>query len=141
MDLSASVARQAQLTSRQGILVTGTQVGSIAALAHLQADDIILKVDELNKQKTPVEVILKEGRARILQEKIIREGNRLRELLTIAGSDDELDRLSSKIGQLKYLETALLPNAKSEEELDDVKRKIETIMSVIGQSENVETRA
>ena len=103
--------------------------------------DIILKVDELNKQKTPVEVILKEGRARILQEKIIREGNRLRELLTIAGSDDELDRLSSKIGQLKYLETALLPNAKSEEELDDVKRKIETIMSVIGQSENVETRA
>jgi serine protease Do len=45
VDLSESVVRRAQLPSKKGILVTGSQVGGIAANAHLANGDIVLKVD------------------------------------------------------------------------------------------------
>jgi S1-C subfamily serine protease len=46
VDLTENIVRQAQLPAKKGILVTGAQVGGIAANAHLQHSDIILKVDE-----------------------------------------------------------------------------------------------
>jgi serine protease Do len=45
-DLTPAVVRRAQLPSREGVLVTGVQVGSAAQEAGLNQGDIILKMDE-----------------------------------------------------------------------------------------------
>jgi len=45
VDLTASMVRRAQLPSKKGVLVTGSQNGGIAANARLQSGDIILSVD------------------------------------------------------------------------------------------------
>lgn len=45
VDLTESAVRKALLSSKKGILITGSQVGGIAANAHLQNGDIVLKVD------------------------------------------------------------------------------------------------
>ncbi len=45
VDLTPILARQAQLPLGRGVLVTGTQVGGIADSAHLDTNDIILRVD------------------------------------------------------------------------------------------------
>ncbi|MEK7793484.1 MAG: trypsin-like peptidase domain-containing protein [Candidatus Hydrogenedentota bacterium] len=44
-ELSGQSVRQAQLNSYDGVLVSGTQIGGIAARAGLQTGEIILKVD------------------------------------------------------------------------------------------------
>ncbi len=44
-ELTPAVVRRAQLESRKGLLVSGTQAGSIASNAHLKHGDIILEVD------------------------------------------------------------------------------------------------
>jgi serine protease Do len=46
VDLTENIVRRAQLPSKRGILVTGSQVGGIAANARLERGDIILKVDD-----------------------------------------------------------------------------------------------
>lgn len=45
VDVTPNIARQAQLPSMKGVVVTGCQPGGIAANARLQGGDIILKVD------------------------------------------------------------------------------------------------
>lgn len=45
VDLTESAVRKALLPSKKGILITGSQVGGIAANAHLQNGDIVLRVD------------------------------------------------------------------------------------------------
>ena len=44
-EVTPAVARRAQLPARQGILITGTQVGGLAANARLDRGDIVLEVD------------------------------------------------------------------------------------------------
>ncbi len=44
-EVTASVARQAQLATRSGVLVTGVETGSIADRGHLLQGDIILGID------------------------------------------------------------------------------------------------
>lgn len=44
-ELTPAIVRRAQLPSRQGVLVSGIQVGGLAASAELQRGDIILTVD------------------------------------------------------------------------------------------------
>ncbi len=44
-ELTPEIIRGAQLPSRQGIFVSGSQVGGIAANARLQGGDLILEVD------------------------------------------------------------------------------------------------
>jgi serine protease Do len=46
VDMNAAMVRRAQLPSKKGILITGSQNGGIAANARLQAGDIILSVDQ-----------------------------------------------------------------------------------------------
>lgn len=45
-DLSPEIVRRAQLAARQGILITGAQVGGIASDAGLLQGDILLKIDD-----------------------------------------------------------------------------------------------
>jgi len=44
--LTPEIVQQAQLDSNRGILVSGTQIGGLAANAELQRGDIILKIDD-----------------------------------------------------------------------------------------------
>lgn len=44
-EVTPAVARRAQLPARQGIMITGTQVGGLAATARLERSDIVLEVD------------------------------------------------------------------------------------------------
>ena len=44
-EVTPAIARRAQLPSTNGILVIGTQVGGIAANAHLKRGDVVLTVD------------------------------------------------------------------------------------------------
>jgi DNA primase len=97
------------------------------------AVDLILKAEEMNEQKTPVDVILSEGRARVLKEKANLEKTRLRTLLNLAKTDEEQGVLQSKIVELKQLETILLPGCTSEEDLNQLKAKVEDILRVSSQ--------
>jgi serine protease Do len=45
-ELTPDIVRAAQLTARKGVIVSGVQVGGIAANAHLDQGDIILKLDD-----------------------------------------------------------------------------------------------
>ncbi len=44
-ELTPAIVRRAQLPNRQGVFVSGTRVGGIAAIAGLRGGDIILRVD------------------------------------------------------------------------------------------------
>ncbi len=103
--------------------------------------DLILKVEELRKQKAPLEVMLNEGRARILRERLAREKSRLRSLMGLAGSENEQNSLGSKIIQLTQVETMLLPAAKTEDEITVLKRKVDEILGDSGQLQPLETTA
>jgi serine protease Do len=46
-DITPEIARRAQLATRHGILISGTQVGGLAAESGVQVGDIVLKVDDV----------------------------------------------------------------------------------------------
>ncbi len=103
--------------------------------------DLVLKVEEIRKQKAPVDVMLNDGRARILKERLVQATNRLRVLMGLAGSESEQNELSSKINQLLQLESSKLRSARTEDEISDVKRRIGEILEDTGQFKQLETRA
>jgi DNA primase len=89
--------------------------------------DVILKVDEITKQNLPREVILKEARARILQE-ILNDGqNKLRALLPTAATEEEQTQLQSKIIQVMQL-SQMLRSAETEDQLADLRRRIDSLL-------------
>lgn len=103
--------------------------------------DLILMVDEIRKQKAPVDVMLNEARARILKERLIQLKGRLRAHMSLAAGELEQNALGSKINQLLQLETFVLPSAKNEDELNEVRRKIQAILGDKGQEKQLETTA
>ncbi len=90
--------------------------------------DVIMKVEELTRQNSPREVILKEARARILKEIITEGQNRLRALLPTVSLDEDQAQLQSKIIQLKQLETQMLRCAQTDDELADFRRRIDSLL-------------
>ncbi len=90
--------------------------------------DVIMKVEELTRQNSPREVILKEARARILKEIITEGQNKLRALLPTVSLDEEQAQLQSKIIQLKQLETQMLRCAQTDDELADFRRRIDSLL-------------
>jgi hypothetical protein len=76
----------------------------------------------------PIEVLLRDVRARVLKERLGREKDRLRALLGTTTHDAQQSELSSKIVRLKQLETIALPAAQSEEQLSTVKAQIDEIL-------------
>lgn len=90
--------------------------------------DLILKADELKEQNFAVDVILKDGRARILKEKVTQEKNRLRGLLNSSTSDDEQKQIQSKIGGLMEVEAILLPKAQTDSDLSEIKVKVDRLL-------------
>ncbi|HEY9788829.1 MAG TPA: DNA primase [Candidatus Obscuribacterales bacterium] len=90
--------------------------------------DIILKLDELQRQNLPREVILKDNRARILQERLNQGKNRFRALLPTAASDEEQATLQSKIMSLQQLETQALRDAQTDDQIAEIRRKIDSLL-------------
>lgn len=103
--------------------------------------DLVLKVEEIRKQKAPVEVMLNEGRARILKERLIQAKNRLRVLMGLAGAESEQNDIGSKISKLLQLESAMLPAARSEDEINEIKRRMGEILGDKGQIQQLGTTA
>ncbi len=91
--------------------------------------DIILKVEEVSKQNLPREVILREARARIWQERLNQEKNKLRALLPKAQSEEQQIGLQSRIKLVMELEKNLLwSEIKTEDEFKDLKHKINALL-------------
>jgi hypothetical protein len=86
--------------------------------------EIIFKAEQIKEQNVPISALLRDTRARVMQERLSIEKDRLRVLLGINKNDGEQSELSSKIVKLKRLETIILPAARSEEELNNVKDQI-----------------
>lgn len=103
--------------------------------------DLVLKVEEIRKQKAPIGIMLNENRARVLKERLIRAKNQLRGLMGLVGSESEQSALSSKISQLLQLESSTLLSARTEDEINEVKRRISEILSDKGQFKQLETTA
>ncbi len=88
--------------------------------------EIILKVDELKKQNSPVEILLKEFRRTLLKERLSRATIQIRSRFNSAQEEAEKEALQSKIIQLNSIKQDL-DRAESNEILDDLKRKIDDI--------------
>lgn len=89
--------------------------------------EIILKVEEMRKQDAPIEKLLLEFKARLLKEKLTRTLASVRFLLASAQNESEQELLQSRISQLNQFERVSLVSAGTLEELDELKRKIETV--------------
>lgn len=96
--------------------------------ANTRLSDLSSKVDEIKRQKLPTEVILKEARARLLHWRL-KEGidNRAVKMRQRPGEEEEM-KLQSTIFQLKRLQDQIPLNAMTDEELVDVKRKIDALL-------------
>ena len=89
--------------------------------------EVILRVDELKKQNSPVEILLTQFKGRLLKERLDRALSVMRASL-LASSENESDSLTlqSKIIQLRMIGESLL-SATSAAELDQLKEKIESL--------------
>lgn len=88
--------------------------------------DIIYKAEDFRKQKPPVQVVLKESRARILKERLDLLSAAVRKEMTSAdenGSDQST--LQSRMMELTKLEHEL-PKLESLEQIEEFKKKIDT---------------
>jgi DNA primase len=90
--------------------------------------DIILKLEEQEKQNLPREVILKDNKARILQEKLNQGKNKLRAGLLLADSDEEQAELQSKIMSLQLLEVQALRGAQTDDQMTEIRRQIDSLL-------------
>jgi DNA primase len=90
--------------------------------------DIIYKVEEIQRQNPPLEVILKEARARILLERLNIEKPKLRIRLQQATSEEEATDLQSRILRLKHLEQNELPAVQTQNDLEQVKLKVDALL-------------
>lgn len=90
--------------------------------------DIIYKVEEIQRQNPPLEVILKEARARILLERLNIEKPKLRIRLQQATSEEEATDLQSRILRLKHLEQQELPAVQTQSDLEQVKLKVDALL-------------
>ncbi len=91
--------------------------------------EIVLKAEEFRKQKPPVQVVLKESRARILKERLSLLITRMYGLLATSADVSDQTTLQSRIMELTQLETMVLPKVDSLEQIEELKRKIDAIAS------------
>ncbi len=96
---------------------------------RLPLTEIILKVEEIRKQNLPVGIVTNDYKGKILQERLTSAINRMRQMLGMTNDDGREADILSRIRELSRLKDVELLSAKTLEELDDLKRKIETIES------------
>lgn len=96
--------------------------------AKQQLWDLDRKVDEIRKQNLSTEVILKEARSRLLQERLNQAASSLHTRMRQSPGEEEEVRLQSRIMQLKKLQDSFYSNSRSELELDELKARIDAAL-------------
>ncbi len=91
--------------------------------------EIILKVEEIRKQNLPVGVVVKDCQAAILVERVTGLINELRQIVGKCNDDEQGTLVLGRIKELNLLNKVELVSAQTLEDLDGLKRKIETIES------------
>jgi DNA primase catalytic core len=89
--------------------------------------EIILKVEEIRKQNLPVSVVISDYKGKILLERLTSVINKMRQLLGMTNDDAAARDIMTKISELNQLNKVELLSAKTLEDLDDLKRKIEAV--------------
>jgi len=102
--------------------------------------EVILKVEEFRKQKVPVQVVLKESRARLLKERLTLLISRTRGQLASDVDESEATLLQGRIKELSTLDSTVLPKIETVEELEELKRKLDAIEDDHGSVNKTETR-
>ncbi len=96
--------------------------------AKQQLWDLDRKVEEIRKQNLATEVILKDARYRLLQERLNQALTTTRVRMRQQPGEEEEVRLSSRIGKLQKLQTAFYSNSRSEQELEELKAIIDAAL-------------
>lgn len=96
--------------------------------AKQQLWDLDRKVDEIRKQNLSTEVILKEARSRLLQERLNQATSNLWTRMRQSPGEEEEVRLQSRIMQLKKLQASFYSNSRSESELEELKARIDAAL-------------
>ncbi len=133
---------------KEAIEGIGTQFRTMEDLQHrlqdrlaLESDlsshltELILKVDEIKKQNLPLDVVLKDYRARMLKERLSTLLAELSSELKRSEDDAEQYQLQWKCRELRQLKEVEL---KTLEDINDLKRKIDSIEK--GESPKLETK-
>lgn len=89
--------------------------------------EIILKVEEIRKQDLPVQVVISDYKGKILLERLRTVINRMRQLLGMSNDDVQIEEIMTRINELNLLNKVELLSARTLEDLDDLKRKIEAV--------------
>lgn len=102
--------------------------------------DVIMKAEEIKKQKMPVSVVLMDYRARILKERLGLLKTAISSQLGRAENDSEAMALQSRIVELTQLDTVVLSKVETLEDIETVKHKLDAIESAQNQTTKMETR-
>ncbi len=89
--------------------------------------DILLKAEEIKKQKIPVSVLLLQSRVKLVKGRIAALTKKLRDQLTVVDKSDKNNLFQSKISELSRLERITLPTMNTMNEIDAIKQKIAEI--------------
>lgn len=89
--------------------------------------EIILKVEEIRKQNLPVSVVISDYKGKILLERLTGVINKMRHLLGMSNDDAQIKEIMMRINELNVLNKVELLSAKTLEDLDELKRKIEAV--------------
>ena len=89
--------------------------------------DILLKAEEIKKQKIPVSVLLLQSRVKLMRERIVALTKKLRDQLSAPDQPNQNSLFQSKISELNRLERITLPTVTTMNEIDTVKQKITEI--------------
>ncbi len=89
--------------------------------------EIILKVEEIRKQDLPVRVVISDYKGKILLERLKSVISKMRQLLGMSNDDVQIEEIMTRINELNLLNKVELLSARTLEDLDDLKRKIEAV--------------
>ncbi len=89
--------------------------------------DILLKAEEIKKQKISVPVLLLQSRVKLMRERIAALTKNLRDQLSLPDKSDKNNLFQSKISELNRLERITLPTVTTMNEVDALKLKIAEI--------------
>ncbi len=94
--------------------------------------EVILKAEEMRKQNAPVDVIIREARARLVKERL---GQIVKQLALLLGQlpedGDDLTLVQGKLAELTKLERNVLPFISNMSELGDLELKIDEVEASI----------
>lgn len=96
--------------------------------------EIVLKAEEIEKQKIPVNVLLLQSRVKLIKEKLAILTKKVSSRLSSNNDMCETNLLQSKISELSRLERLTLPTIQKMEEVDEVRKKIKEIQSSLSNS-------